>query len=1734
MCLYSKQDRVYSKGASLLTRRATQRPQPRNLSVLAPVSGSRYCPAVKPDDRIPSSLATGNAGGNYEQHVGAACLSTLLTGGMALFSADATLTEVHLQVRHQRFQTDDLLLVAEDPQGTVHRILIQAKRTFSLAASDEECVKTLCAAWDDFTSPERFNAAHDRLALITGHAPSTFTKGMRTLLDTARATLNADEFARRRVQKSYISSAARKCHNTVAGILRKHVGEKATDERLWAFLRVWDFAVLDFLSPSSIHESLLKNALTAASIQGRAATATETWNSLLALVGEGAGHARSFTWASLPDELKNRYREPELAEREATGALREASDVVRKGVCDKLASTVSLPRHGVISDGVAQLNDVDALLITGPAGCGKSVIAAKIYDALTSSGLALAFRADTLATPHLATSATHVGIQLRSLRRVFALHPRKVLWIESGERLFEKAAHERAAFADLLQLLSQEGGWKIVITCRDHTADKLRSTFFESKDVRSGVLTVPPLVDSELEAAVTELSALRVPLRVPALREILRNPFYLKLAAQMSWTEDAPLTVSHRAFRKKAWDEVVCRTAEGTAGHAMERDRAMVEVALRRARALTPYVDTHGLPASAVEALCRDALLAPDPNDPTARAAPAHDLYEDWGLLQWVSRQIEQTGGVTAEFFEGLGTYPAMRRCFRLWLIEQLDGSFADAQDHVFAVMNNAALPAHWREEVLVAVLQSASAPALLNQLAARLVGDRELLRRTVHLLRVSCRSLPDGGSDQSALEPNALVPSGRAWDVMPGIILKASQGLLVSDLFWLLTFLEDWARGAGAQPDPPAAMDVAHLCNLLLGNLRHIPDSYRDTYVESVLRVMLSIPRATDAALRETVKTAFAADPRDRTKRKILDLIWSHFSGVVLARELPDLSLQVIEHHLRLNQSEHLADESNQYQGMDSGDYAAFGLQHLSRYDDHRPASAWQGPFLNLLTHHPERGLALLARFINRCCAAYAESGQRYYRCRQIPIVLENGTECQQWANNQLWCLYRATIVGPTALASALMALEAWLLQKGERGDADLRQVFTGLLRETNNVAITAVLVSVALAYPQVIGEAAMPLLWQLDFFKAEHERFMHDLSDQRQQPVRDANDPETSRLWQERSESAKLPHRQFNLESLVVGLQLTSAQQSVWEFLDALREQFSAVEEASNDEVRLWLLRLHRMDLRNFEPAGETKEGHLLVRASPPSPELQAFRDRDLAEHQESERHMAHFLWGRKVFEGSESEAYPPGAWRDKLAAARGTRAPTGDDSIKLVGGSGVVDIAAICMRDHWDELDDEERNWCGTTICTKLESLTPPGAMTRGMLALSGGISPAAQVVSVLLARSSDPSLRVRAKRALSAALFHRDAQLALSAAYGIGVHLYAADQNQGLALSFAGALVDWAQQDATFRSTHGKRTWAQREDAEEQMRARAQVFVEQDLPLDETALFSIDFRRRSGRRVLQPLLEIFRNAHTDPLGLRFHENLTALLLQAWQGARSTLRSRPDEDDEEMQSGHDEYPVTQALARFVLSCAEATARRIVEMLLAAIQDHPAQVADFVEQLILAEDRRANPSNGRFWMLWKTIADATCEQVAQVQLQDRARFGRLIRVLLLGISWKPEAHEWRSLTGQGSRLLDFFRRLPPDFATLRAFSAITARFRSELVPRALPAIQHVLSQLPEREFLDDTTVTSLEALLGDLIYSGASDVRRKSELRTATLALLDLLVEAGSSAAFKLRDDFLTPLRG
>ncbi len=65
----------------------------------------------------------------------------------------------------------------------------------------------------------------------------------------------------------------------------------------------------------------------------------------------------------------------------------------------------------------------------------------------------------------------------------------------------------------------------------------------------------------------------------------------------------------------------------------------------------------------------------------------------------------------------------------------------------------------------------------------------------------------------------------------------------------------------------------------------------------------------------------------------------------------------------------------------------------------------------------------------------------------------------------------------------------------------------------------------------------------------------------------------------------------------------------------------------------------------------------------------------------------------------------------------------------------------------------------------------------------------------------------------------------------------------------------------------------------------------------------------------------------------------------------------------------------------------------------------------------------------------------------------------------------------------------------------------------------------------LPLPSLLSETTVFYLAGILGRVIQDGSMSMLAHDDVRQAVLFLLDELVEHGSSTAYKLRDDFVTP---
>ena len=175
------------------------------------------------------------------------------------------------------------------------------------------------------------------------------------------------------------------------------------------------------------------------------------------------------------------------------------------------------------------------------------------------------------------------------------------------------------------------------------------------------------------------------------------------------------------------------------------------------------------------------------------------------------------------------------------------------------------------------------------------------------------------------------------------------------------------------------------------------------------------------------------------------------------------------------------------------------------------------------------------------------------------------------------------------------------------------------------------------------------------------------------------------------------------------------------------------------------------------------------------------------------------------------------------------------------------------------------------------------------------------------------------------------------------------------------------------------------------------------------------------------------------------------------------------------------------------------------------------------------LQGDRAPAPT---LWHLWQRFADDFAANVdAEKVDEEHSDEAKMLQELFLGVDW-AEQRDWLSLHGETQRLREFFLRLPPMEKGFECYAYYLAKAGTPTLPDALIEVSAKLAESAGHGLLNETAIFYLEEILTRLIYGGNSRIRIESALRHATLRILDALVDAGSSPAYKLRDDFVTPV--
>jgi hypothetical protein len=1690
-------------------------------------------PAPETKTRASSPAATGGAGTFFEQHVNAHWLALLLVRGIPPILHDSAVVEVHLQTEHLGWSTDDFLVVAESGPSRQRKLAGQVKRNFTVSAADDECKKTIVDFWKDYTCNASFSAATDRFALVVLRGTNTLLEHLGGLLDLARSVPDGAEFERRLGVPGIVHSKAVDYCDAIRTIIGEYEGRTISVSEAWPLLRLLHVLSLDLNTQTRQTESMVKSLLAYTSQEPDSAGAAETtWAALLQAVGEGMPLARSFTREALPEATQLRHSPVAGGDRRPLRALADHSALILAGIRSTIGPDFHLPRGRLVQQVLVELESAQVVLVSGAAGSGKSAVAKDAVSVLASDHFAFCFRAEELACAHFdeTLQRSQIPANAAQVGAILAGQGRKVLLVESVERLLEAAT--RDALTDLLTLVRKDNSWRLILTCRDYSSDLVRSSFLRDT-VGHAVVSVPPLDDDEVGEVAAVCPALARPLQSPHLRGLLRNPYVLDKALQITWSDERPLPQSEREFRDRFWRDVIRRDDRAGAGMPRRRETAFGQVALRRARALALYASCGDLDAEALEVLRHDSLVVTSPEQ-TVLAAPAHDVLEDWAILRWIDEQHAVLERSAPKLANVLGPYPALRRVFRKWVGELVKRE-PEAADALFqSAVSEAALPAQFRDDLLVALLQCPDSVAFLGRHSPQLLDDgKRLLYRVIHLLRVACVKTPDWLPQGTSGASLFRMPDGPAWPCVLGLVQDQLRAFSANETHLLLGFIEDWARGVSWQTP---YLDGAEAATAIAYSLLPHFDEYREREQrQRALRVLAKIPNADPKAFSAILRGGGDSKWSKHLTEELREIVLEGMEGMPACRDLPDEVIEAAREEL-LSDEKDLPDPFGYSSPVEIE--ALFGIRD-SAHSGYFPASAFRGPFLQLLRHHHRKGLAFILAMLNHSTDRYAHPRAQEKIVEppfEITLTFTDGAARTQWANDRLWGLYRGVSVGPYVLQCALMALERWLLDIAEAQPTSLDRLLLHVLRQCNSAAITAVVASVATAWPSLCGEALLVLLSCPECVRLDRRRLSRE-SGAGMSGFMTRMNARDDVYHEERKQADERPHRRQDLEFAIASLQLGPLASRVHQILDGYLAAMPSTE-AQDEDDRVWRLALHRMDLRQYRIANEqpapapdaggdsAEKRQVLLTLKEPAPDLQEMVRATASQFEAMSARIRLLMWGQKSFERDQRPGHNPAQWREHLALARGG----GMEPVEVAyspGRGGMGFVAAVCARDHWDEMSAEDQRWCVSTICAAVErdadNWNELARIQRGAMDAD---RPCAWVLPTLLSKGLESADRGRVLHTLALALTHAINEVRAYAAAGVGDALWVSDRK--LALHCANMLATEAALVQQAFDRESEKPYPDRRHLDAIEAEVASVIRPRFL---KVGAFSggtgvaFDPAEWIGSEANVRILTILAGAPDEPATTEAYVRLAGTLVAWWD-------ADVDRETRERRNYETEAALRELLVAYLLRAPGAHAASVVQPILAAVERHPSKIHWLLQGLIAKEDQRPNTS--QFWMLWRLFAQKLRTAPWLKYIDDEYfRGDEMLSTMFLGTWWKDEVRHWRSLEGHADNIHELFDSLPPSAAVLADY----VRFLYRVGERSLPeAFIRVTARLrtgdSSRMLAESNTVFLLERLLERYVYGRPLELKRNRQLQAAVLELLDMLVDRGSSAAFSMRDDFVTPL--
>lgn len=1667
-----------------------------------------------------SVFSKGGGGTNFEQYIQTAFLTTMLTKGNVPGINDSKIKEIALQATRLGYKTDDLFLRCSSHLGE-HRVVAQIKHEFSFTTNDETFHDVISQLWSDFSNQDIFNQNSDKLLIIKENLNKSESNNVKSLINWAKSKSSASDFFLevRRINKK--ESAL----NVFKTVIEKVKGESISEEEIWSFFKCLELLAYDFGNHDSTHKAYFLSLIKLSKNTDSTLTEGEIWAQLYEFISLLNKDGGLISLDSLVKEPFYKHFELEklLPFYSTIDKLHQDSNLILNQLSNEIHG-FHIDRFSLKEQIVNSINNHRLTIITGNPGVGKSAIIKDVLTESFKSAHLIVFRADQLNEPHLSNVFTNLGINnsIEDILSCISLIPQKIIFIDSIEKLLEGDSEN--AFKQLYNILNTYPDIKIVAASRKYAIDLLY--FKYNIDKSNQPVEIATLSETELKLVENQFPQITQILSNKRIKQLLVSPKYIDYALTLLVKDSSDYSkVTLIDFKNKLWNHIVENVTKRNGGMPRKRGVAFTKIAVDRAKKMRLFIEPDGVDENAIDELENDNIIFKDGDNYSF--SPSHDILEDWALVRYV-RRIFGDDVNPHTFFNKIGNEPAIRRAFRLWVEDSLVDEQEKIIDFVDKIINANDIGKFWADEILIAIFKSENAHKFVKELTPKLIASNyDFLIRCIHLIRTTCK---ESGNNNSSL----LIPIGSGWGALLEFISNNISDLdSLRDL--IINFLMDWAYKIYREVNLPK--ESQYSVNIIIHYLNQTQSKdefwfsyhHRNKYDNIIVLAFNLLPIANDYVLELLDKSINFERNDDNWKlrdfyEKVRDTCLSGLFSRKLVKEFPDKVSDVAWKAWKYVQRKPKG-EFDFPSSMDTNEY--FGLkEHIKDF----PAGIYKTPFYNMLWSNTYKAFDFITEFCNYCVENYSKSDFAKDDDVVKISIKTDSKNIEQIGSYVLWQSYRGTgKVTPDVFRSILISLEKYLIEIAKFKNATskklLKHYFFYLLERSNNVAITSVLNSLCLAFPEELEECLLPILSVKEFYHWDSSRAFSE--HQALAPM----DNEISFAQKEMWEHNQLEHRkkyQRGLYDFVINYQfnIRILNKELHQIFDNLKN------EATSEDI-VWKKTLFEIDVRNWEVGEYSKEAGGITIQPKYQDEIKEFVDSNKPEFDEQNIAAGHSGWAYKKFKNEE------GTSKDFINWENAYNHLCKNEHFDYMFDKPAT-LAHIGLRDYSSSISKTQKRWCVKLL---IKSITEIYLKSLERYSLSAStFSPMDREPSLssfsLILKNLDP--KSGEERELAILLAH----CLLSPIANFEKKHIIEDfrdniwqENPKLANSIWLLLINYA----SLKKTDKKYVYRNPQSIEKE-RKEEHEFISKNILKEKKEVDKIEFSFEThiGHYLM---LAIFIIPYDSTMLV--HMEFIKAFIQKYLIAISEVDRLSDEHETMQLNREDKIDLNKYLSKYLLIQDNHIAKEVLNCLLnqyyllLKTPEKAAKTYETIERLLnsiiceldffvkgknVFKDYSIEFFISHFWVLWENLKE-------QISNSRKTNFSSSLFLDFYSnnvpITWDETDKDWLPLVDKE----DYFVQVIEQFgyANIRAILNIFVSIgHSRLLPNGLKLLVKILREHTTE--LSKVVTIKGEHFIENLFHSFCTKIKEDKSLLDDYIWLLDNMVDLGSSRAYLIRDNVIT----